>query len=56
MSLSIVVSNPSPSRAAMMAMPCRPTSPLSSTASPGRTNCGPIATPGGISPIPAVEI
>ncbi len=31
------VSKPSPSRAAMTAMPCRPISPLSSTTSPGRT-------------------
>ena len=38
-SLSMAESNSNPSRTAIMAMPCRPMSPLRSTASPGRTPC-----------------
>ena len=41
-SLSIADSKPSPSRAAITAMPWRPMSPLTMTASPGRTLCGSI--------------
>ena len=36
----MALSNSSPSRTAMIAMPCRPTSPLTRMASPGRTLWG----------------
>ena len=38
----------------MMAMPCRPRSPLTSTASPGRPGRGEMSIPGGTRPMPAV--
>jgi hypothetical protein len=38
----------------MMAIPWRPRSPLTSTASPGTTRVGEISIPGGTRPTPAV--
>ena len=53
-SLSIELSNSNPSRTAMIAMPCRPRSPPTITASPGRTDEGRMSSPCSIVPTPAV--
>ena len=53
-SLSMADSKPSPSRVAITAMPWRPMSPLTITASPGRTLCGSIGARARIRPTPAV--
>jgi hypothetical protein len=54
-SLSITVSNSSPSRTLITAMPWSPIVPLTITRSPGRARSGPMrATPDGTTPTPAV--
>jgi hypothetical protein len=53
-SVSSVVSNSSPSRTLMMAMPWLAMGPLTRTASPGRARLGAISIPGGMRPTPVV--